>query len=343
MTSPAVAAPSSPRTAGAPPYRPDIAVVLVNLGTPEAPTPGAVRRWLREFLWDRRVVEMPRPLWWLILNLLVLPLRPRRVAKLYASIWTPQGSPLRVITEALAARVQASLADPRIRVHAAMTYGEPALAPLLWKLEADGVNRVLVLPLYPQFSATTSGAVVDIVARYLLATRRAPDIRIVRDYCEHPAYVAALADSIRTFRDTHGTADRLLFSFHGIPQACVDKGDPYPHCCEATVSALVAQLGLAPGSWQLAYQSRFGAQQWLVPYTDETLKSWPSTGVKSVQVVCPGFAADCLETLEEVAEQNREAFLHAGGERYAYIPALNDSRAHAACIAAVVRDHAAGW
>lgn len=326
-----------------PPYKPDIAVVLVNLGTPTEPTPAAVRRWLREFLWDRRVVEMPRLLWWLILNLLVLPLRPRRVAKLYASIWMPAGSPLRVYMDALTPEVRRELADPRVQVHAAMAYGEPSLATLLWKLEAENVNRVLILPLYPQFSATSSGAVVDIVARYLLATRRAPDIRIVRDYCEDASYLDALADSIRAFRAEHGGVGRLLFSYHGIPQPFVERGDPYPHCCEATTRALVARLELADGSWGMAYQSRFGAQQWLTPYTDETLQTWAREGVKSVQVVCPGFAVDCLETLEEVAEQNRETFFAAGGSRYAYIPALNDSPGHATALATLVRRHVAGW
>lgn len=326
-----------------PPYQSDIAVVLVNLGTPDAPTATAVRRYLREFLSDRRVVEAPRLLWWLVLNLFILPFRPRRVARLYASIWTKQGSPLLVLTRSLAEKVQAAIGDPRVRVHAAMTYGEPSLAALLWKLEAENVNRVLVLPLYPQFSASTSGAVVDIVARYLLQTRRAPDVRIVRDYCDRDGYVAALADSIRQYRATSGADSHLLFSFHGIPQAYADKGDPYPLCCETTARAVAARLGLAENAWTLAYQSRFGRQQWLMPYTDETLRTWPQAGVKSVQVVCPGFAVDCLETLEEVAEQNRETFLHAGGERYAYIPALNDSAAHADLLAALVRDHSAGW
>lgn len=326
-----------------PPYTPDIAVVLVNLGTPDAPTPAAVRRYLREFLMDRRVVELPRVLWWLILNLFVLTFRPRRVAKLYASIWTEQGSPLRAHTEALAAKVQSELAGSPVQVHAAMAYGEPSLASLLWKIEAAGVNRVLVLPLYPQFSATTNGAAVDIVARYLLKTRRAPDLRIVRDYCEDPGYLDAVADSIRAFRAEHGTADRLLLSFHGIPQPYADKGDPYPHCCEATAKGVISRLGLPADAWAMTYQSRFGAQQWLTPYTDETLKSWPQAGVKTVQVVCPGFAVDCLETLEEVAEENREAFLHAGGEGYAYIPALNAAPAHAGLLAALVRRHIAGW
>lgn len=325
-------------------YSADIAVVLVNLGTPEAPTAPAVRRYLREFLSDRRVVEAPRLLWWFILNAIILVFRPRRVARLYASIWTKDGSPLRSGTEALAARLQVALADdPRLRVHVAMTYGRPALADLLWKLEADGVNRVLVLPLYPQYSASTTGAVVDIVARYLLRTRRAPDLRIVRDYCDDPGYLDALADSVRAFRETHGDAGRLLFSFHGIPRSYADKGDPYPDCCEATRRGVMARLGSTEQACTLAFQSRFGRQEWLRPYTDETLAGWPAQGVKSVQVICPGFPVDCLETLEEIAEQNREAFLAAGGERYEYIPALNDSEGHVRFMAGLVRRHVAGW
>lgn len=324
-------------------YKPDIAVVLVNLGTPEAPTTGAVRRYLREFLSDRRVVEAPRLVWWFVLNLFILPFRPRRVAKLYASIWTPQGSPLRALTESLAGKVQQVLADPRLRVHAAMSYGEPSLSRLLRQLEADRVSRVLVVPLYPQYSASTSGSVCDVVARYLLATRRAPDIRIVHDYCDRPGYLDALAESVRAFRAGRGGAQRLVFSFHGIPQAYADKGDPYPDCCAATVRGVVERLGLPAGEWEMTYQSRFGRQEWLKPYTDLRLASMPAEGVRSVQVLCPGFAVDCLETVEEIGEENRETFLHAGGERYEYIPALNDSDLHAGVIADLVRDHASGW
>lgn len=324
-------------------YKPDIAVVLVNLGTPDAPTVPAVRRYLREFLSDRRVVEAPRLVWWLVLNLVILPFRPQRVARLYASIWGAGGSPLRTLTESLAARVQAVVADPRVRVHAAMSYGEPSLARLLWQLEADGVSRVLVVPLYPQYSASTSGSVIDIVARYLLATRRAPDIRIVHDYCDRPGYLDALADSIRRFRTASGTADRLLFSFHGIPRAYADKGDPYPRCCGETVRGVVERLGLGAGEWEMTYQSRFGRQEWLTPYTDVRLAALPGEGAKSVQVICPGFAVDCLETLEEIAEQNREGFMHAGGEGYAYIPALNDSEQHVAMLVELLHEHVAGW
>lgn len=324
-------------------YKPDIAVVLVNLGTPDAPTAVAVRRYLREFLWDRRVVEVPRLLWWLVLNLIVLVVRPRRLAKRYASIWTAQGSPLRVLTESLAAKVGEQMGDPRIQVHAAMSYGKPSLAALLGKFEAEGIVRVLVVPLYPQYSASSTGAVVDIVARYLLTTRRAPDIRIVRDYCDRPSYLDALAASIRDYRTVHGDDGRLLFSFHGIPQAYADAGDPYPQCCAATARGVATRLGLADSAWEMAYQSRFGRTQWLRPYIDLRLAALPAEGVKAVQVVCPGFATDCLETLEEVAEQNREGFFHAGGKRYAYIPALNDSPAHAALLAGLVREHVAGW
>lgn len=325
-------------------YKPDIAVVLVNLGTPDAPTPAAVRRYLREFLWDRRVVEAPRLLWWLVLNLFILTRRPGPVAKLYASIWTPQGSPLRVLTTALARRVGEAVGDPRVRVEAAMTYGEPSLRACLARLQSEEIKRVLVVPLYPQYSATTSGAVVDIVARYLLTTRRAPDIRIVSDYCDRPAYLDAIADSIRAHRvATPMDGARLLFSFHGIPAAYAERGDPYPGCCEASARGIAARLGLSDGDWEMVFQSRFGRQPWLQPYLDQRLAELPKTGVSGVQVVCPGFATDCLETLEEVAEQNREAFLQAGGKAYAYIPALNDSAAHADLLAALVREHVAGW
>jgi ferrochelatase len=328
-------------------YKPDIAVILVNLGTPEAPTPVAVRRYLREFLSDRRVVEAPRLIWWLVLNLIVLVRRPRPVAKLYESIWTSAGSPLRVLTNALAERVAERISDPRVRVYPAMTYGTPSLRTRLEQLQVDEVKRVLVVPLYPQYSATTSGAVVDIVARYLLQTRRAPDIRIVRDYCERPDYLAAVAQSIRQHGEGHATlasADRrLLFSFHGIPQAYAERGDPYPECCAASARGIASQLGLPDDAWEIVFQSRFGRQPWLQPYLDKRLDALPSQGVKSVLVVCPGFATDCLETLEEVAEQNREGFLQAGGEQYEYVPALNDSPAHADMIAGLVREHIAGW
>lgn len=327
-------------------YKPDIAVVLVNLGTPAAPTTRAVRRYLREFLSDRRVVEAPRLVWWLVLNGIILLLRPRRVARLYAAIWTPAGSPLRVLTESLAGKVQAAIADPRVRVHAAMTYGEPSFSRLLRELEAAHVSRVLVVPLYPQYSATTTGPVYDQVARYLLSTRRAPDLRIVHDYCDRPAYLDALAATVRDWRNGPGReepAQRLLFSFHGIPQAYADKGDPYPDCCEATTRGVVERLGLADGEWEMAYQSRFGRQEWLKPYTDERLSAMPSEHVRDVQVICPGFAVDCLETVEEIASENRERFLSAGGKRYAYIPALNDSERHATVIADLVREQLAGW
>lgn len=326
-----------------PPYRPEIAVILVNLGTPAAPTPSAVRRYLREFLGDRRVVEAPRWLWWLVLNFIILVFRPARVARLYDRIWTVQGSPLRVITESLAQRLGQRLADPQIRVHAAMTYGDPSLAALLEKLEAEGVGRVLVLPLYPQQSATTTGAAVDIVARYLLRTRRAPDLRIVRDYCDDPAFLDAVAASIREFQSHAGLPQRLVISFHGIPRAYVDRGDPYPGCCAASADGIAGRLGLGRDRWEMTFQSRFGREPWLTPYLDERLAAMPDEGLKSVQVVCPGFATDCLETLEEVAGQNRELFLAGGGERFAYIPALNDSTAHVDLLETLVRRNIAGW
>jgi ferrochelatase len=323
-------------------YKPDIAVVLVNLGTPDAPTPTAVRRYLREFLWDRRVVEVPRLLWWLVLNGIILLRRPRPVARLYAAIWTPQGSPLRVFTESLARAVGREISDPRVRVFPAMTYGRPSLAALLDQLHEEQFKRVLVLPLYPQYSATTSGAVIDIVARYLLKSRRVPDIRIVSDYCERPEYLDAVAACIREQLPA-GSNDRLLFSFHGIPQSYAERGDPYPGCCEATARGIAQRLALAEGTWEIAFQSRFGRQPWLQPYLDQRLAALPGEGVEGVRVVCPGFATDCLETLEEVAVENRDAFFEAGGKRYEYIPALNDSPAHARLLANLVGEHISGW
>lgn len=324
-------------------YKPDIAVILVNLGTPDAPTPSAVRRFLREFLSDRRVVEAPRLIWWLVLNLIVLLRRPAPVAKLYASVWTPAGSPLRALTESLARAVAAEITAPHVRVYPAMTYGQPSLRARLEQLQADDIKRVLIVPLYPQYSATTSGAVVDIVARHLLASRRVPDIRIVSDYCERPDYLDAVADSIRASGTPGDSADRLLFSFHGIPQSYAQRGDPYPSCCEASARGIANRLGVPEGQWEIVFQSRFGREPWLQPYLDERLAELPAAGVAGVRVACPGFATDCLETLEEVAEQNRDVFFKAGGQRYEYIPALNDSPAHAKMLAGLIGEHIAGW
>lgn len=321
-------------------------VLLTNLGTPDAPTPDALRRYLGEFLWDPRVIEMPRPLWWLILHGVILRIRPRRAARAYKTVWTEQGSPLLAISrqqaEALQHALNAALPGP-VQVALGMRYGNPSLAAALEQLRTANARRLLILPLYPQYSASTTASTFDAVADVLRRWRWLPDVRFVSHYHDHPAYLDALAASIRDHRQRHGAAGKLLFSFHGLPRRYLLAGDPY-HCeCHATARLVAQRLDLRETDWQVAFQSRFGREEWLKPYTDHTLKAWAAAGVEDVQVVCPGFPADCLETLEEIAEQNRELFLHAGGKRFEYIPALNDSAVHIAALTQIVREHAAGW
>lgn len=320
---------------------PRIGVVLVNLGTPDAPTTAAVRRYLREFLGDSRVVEVPRPLWWVILNLFILPWRPRRVAHLYQQIWhadSPMRQALLEQRRALQTRLTGEFSGRAdIRVLPAMTYGSPALASALDELAGVDADAVIVLPLFPQYSATTTAPVFDAVQRWSATQRKLPALGMLRDYHAHPRYIRALADSVREHRDRHGRAERLLMSFHGIPQAYAEKGDPYPEQCRKTASLLAAELGLADNEWAISFQSRFGRQEWVKPYTDDLLQSWAKSGVTSVQVICPAFAADCLETLEEITVQSREAFLQAGGRDYQYIAALNARDDHIELFAALVR------
>ena len=308
-----------------------IGIILANLGTPDAPTAPAVRRYLREFLSDTRVIEVPRLIWFFILRLFILPLRPRRVAEAYASIWE-NGSPIRTIllaqVAAVQARLQARHPDLDITVLPGMSYGNPGFRHALDTLRAAHIEHVIVLPLFPQFSATSTGPLYDQLGAWVRQQRNLPGLHVVRDYHVHPAYVAALAESIRAHWATHGRADKLLFSFHGIPQPYADKGDPYPEQCRATARAVVAELGLADGEWEQSFQSRFGLQEWVKPYTDKLLETWGHEGVGSVQVLCPAFSADCLETLEEIAVENHDEFIKAGGKRYEYIPALNASPAH---------------
>lgn len=326
---------------------PDILGVLItNLGTPDAPTPEALRRYLGEFLWDPRVVETPRPLWWLILHGVILRIRPRRAARAYASVWTEAGSPLLAISRLQAAALQESLSEHfpgPVKVALGMRYGNPSIASALEELRAAGARRLLVLPLYPQYSASTGASTFDAVAAVLKQWRWLPELRFVTHYHDHPAYIEAVADSIRAHRAEHPGEAKLLFSFHGLPKRYLLAGDPY-HCeCHATARLVAERLGLQQDEWQLTFQSRFGREEWLKPYTDHTLKAWGKAGVARVQVVCPGFSADCLETLEEIAEQNREFFLHAGGKQFEYIPALNDSAAHIAALTRIVREQACGW
>ena len=322
------------------------AVLLVNLGTPDAPTASAVRRYLAQFLSDRRVIDTPRWLWWPILHGVILRLRPRRSARAYASIWTEQGSPLLVFSQALADALDWRLRDATAdwaRVALAMCYGRPAIAATIDRLVESGVRRLLVLPVYPQYSATSTGAVFDAVTSALQRLRFPPELRFVNDYHDEPEYISVLAENVQKYWREHGRARRLLLSFHGIPQRYVRLGDPYFDQCMVTARRLREKLGIGADECSVAFQSRVGREPWLTPYTDETLKQLPGQGVRHVQVLCPGFAVDCLETLEEIAETNRRLFLAAGGERLEYVPAPNADAAHVEMLLGLVRRHTGGW
>ena len=311
-------------------------VLLCNLGTPDAPTPRAVRRFLAEFLSDRRVVDLPRLVWLPILHGFVLRTRPAEVAHKYRQIWTDAGSPLRAIGECQAIALQRALGDDT-RVELAMRYGEPSIDSALQALLDDGVQRIVVLPLYPQYSSTTTASVFDAVGAALRRRHRMPELVLVRDYHDEPAYIAALAARVCEYRERHGSGERLLMSFHGVPERYLTNGDTYHAECVRTAKLLAERLGLADGDWQLSFQSRFGKAKWVEPYTDATLRAWARDGVRRVDVVCPGFAADCLETLEEIAIMNRRLFVDAGGDALHYIPALNDRDDHIAALAGVIR------
>lgn len=323
-----------------------LGVLVLNLGTPAAPTVPAVRRYLAEFLWDPRVVEIPRPIWWLILHGFILRVRPTRSARAYQAVWTEQGSPLLAIArrqaEGLQTRLNALLPGP-VRVVLGMRYGSPSIPQALSELRTAHIRRLLVLPLYPQYSATTTASTFDAVTRELSRWRWIPELRIINQYHDEPAYIEALAASIREHWAAQGEPQRLLFSFHGIPKDYFLNGDPY-HCqCHKTARLVCESLGLPAGRWSLAFQSRVGTKEWLMPYTDETLKTWGAQGVRSVQVISPGFSADCLETLEEIGVEDRDHFQAAGGGEYGYIPCLNDRPDHLAMLTGLVQRHTAGW
>ncbi len=309
-------------------------LLLVNLGTPAAPTASAVRRYLAEFLADRRVIEIPRLLWLPLLYGVILPLRCKRVARNYASIWLDEGSPLAVYTRRQAQALQQKLEIP---VEPAFRYGEPSIAHALAKLERAGCDDIILLPMYPQFSATTSATVFDAVAAYYAKRRSMPGLQWINAYQTHPDYIQALAASVRKHWQDKGRSEKLLMSFHGLPQVNVDRGDPYQAHCQATAQALAQTLDLADGAWGLAFQSRFGKQVWLQPYTEPLLCQWAGEGLKTVDVICPGFPADCLETLEEIRLGAAATFRQAGGQSLNYIPALNDNPAHIDALAALVR------
>ena len=323
-----------------------LGVLLVNLGTPDDPSPAALRRYLKEFLWDPRVVELPRPLWWLILHGVILRFRPARSARLYQAIWTEQGSPLLLHSRHIAESVQEKLSarlSGSVNVELAMSYGSPSIDTALNKLHAQCARRIVVLPLYPQYSGTTTGSVFDAVTGALSQRRWVPELRFINHYHDSAGYISALAASIRDFWDLNGRGDRLLFSFHGVPRRTLDNGDPY-HCqCHKTARLVAEALELDEGAWQVSFQSRVGRDEWLTPYTDETVRKLGADKIGKLDVVCPGFAADCLETLEEIEIQNAEFFRAAGGGELRYIPALNARDDHVSFLGRTIEKSIGGW
>ncbi|MFD2631495.1 ferrochelatase [Idiomarina piscisalsi] len=323
-----------------------IGVLVTNLGTPEAPTKKALKPYLKEFLSDPRVVEVPRLLWSLILNGVILRIRPKRSAEAYKTVWTGRGSPLLFHTEDQAKGIEAKLKETwgeDIVVDFAMRYGNPAISDVIERMLEKGVRKLLVLPLYPQYSASTTASTFDALAKDFTQRRWLPELRFVTHYHDYPPFIEAAAKRIERHWNEHGRADKLLFSYHGIPLRYLKNGDPY-HCeCYKTSRLLAERLGLKQDEYLTTFQSRFGREEWLQPYTDMTMKALPKKGVKSVQVFCPGFSADCLETIEEIGEENREYFMENGGERYEYISALNAEPDHIAALTELVNTHLQGW
>ena len=321
------------------------AILLCNLGTPDAPTAPALRRYLGEFLADHRVVEIPKAVWWLILHGIILRTRPAKSAAKYATVWTPDGSPLAVWTAKQATLLRGWLGEAgnNVLVRPAMRYGNPSIASQLDALKAEGATRVLILPLYPQYSGTTTASVFDAVYSWAARTRNVPELRFVNHYHDDAGYIDALAATVQAHWKHHGPPDKLVMSFHGVPERTLHLGDPY-HCeSHKTARLLAERLGLQKSDWQLTFQSRFGKAKWLEPYTEPTLIEMGKAGVGRVDVICPGFTGDCLETLEEINQEAREAFLHAGGKEFHYIPCLNDSPDWITALSAIAQQHMGGW
>lgn len=323
-----------------------LGVLVTNLGTPDAPEAAALRRYLKEFLWDPRVVEVPRPLWWLILNGVILRIRPRRSAEAYRTVWTEQGSPLLACARDQVAGIRERLADrlpAPVEVVLGMRYGNPSIPSALEQLHGQGVRRLLVLPLYPQYSASTTASTFDAVAATLMRWRWIPELRFIGRYHDEAGYIAALAASVREHWAAQGRGEHLVMSFHGVPRRYLDAGDPY-HCqCVKTGRLLAERLDLEDGHWSVTFQSRFGREEWLKPYTDESIRALGRRGLRRIDVVCPGFSADCLETLEEIAVQNAAFFHEAGGEVLSYIPCLNTRADHLDFLAGLALRHLQGW
>jgi len=325
---------------------PAFGVLLVNLGTPDSPSVSDVKRFLKQFLSDPRVVDLNPLIWKPILNGIILNTRPAKVAKLYQAIWSDEGSPLMVVSqgqrEKVASLLQAQLGQA-IPVELGMSYGNPSLASGLDKLKQQGVKRIVVLPLYPQYSCSTVAPVFDGIAAEFKGWRDIPETRFNKEYYQDPTYIQALASSVKSHWKEHGQADVLLMSFHGVPVRYVNEGDPYQTQCQATAFLLAQALGLKDEQWRLCFQSQFGKEEWLMPYTDKLLESLPKDGVKSVDIMCPAFAADCLETLEEISIGGKESFIESGGESYRFIPCLNDNETHIELLAKLVTEQASQW
>lgn len=318
----------------------------MNLGSPNAPTPSAVRRYLAQFLSDPRVIEANRFIWWFALHGVILRIRPAKAAKSYQKVWTANGSPLVHISQLQTLAIQKELGaryQGEIVTQLAMTYGNPSIKSGLETLREAGVQRLLVLPLYPQYSATTTAAVFDQVTRVLQSWRRLPELRIINQYHDNPDYITALANSIKKQWSENQRSELLLFSFHGIPQRFINNGDPYFDHCQTTTRLVAEELGLQDDEWKLVFQSRFGSEPWLEPYCSVTLQELPKAGVKNVDVICPGFAADCLETLEEIKMENKELFIEAGGKTFNYIPCLNNNNNHIDALCNILSTHMSGW
>lgn len=320
--------------------KPKVTVILANLGTPDEATASAVRRFLKQFLSDTRVIEIPKFIWWVILHAFVLPFRPKRVAQAYASVWSTD-SPMREIALKQTQLIKQRLLDENhqfdLTVVPAMTYGQPSIYAVFEQLEKVPQEHVILLPLFPQYSATSTAPLYDAFARWIPNQRHLPGITMIKDYYQHPLFIQALVDSVLAYQEQHGKPEKLLMSFHGIPQPYADKGDPYADRCRMTAKLVAEALHLNEDEWAISFQSRFGKQEWVKPYTDVLLEQWGQAGVRSVQVLSPAFSADCLETLEELAVENKETFQHAGGGEYAYIPALNTDQAHIDLLASLVQ------
>ncbi|MFC3122298.1 ferrochelatase [Agaribacter flavus] len=323
-----------------------VGVLITNLGTPEAPTKQALRPYLKQFLSDPRVVEVPKLIWWFVLNGIILNIRPKRSAHAYSTVWTEDGSPLLTHTKAqatgIASRIKLLYGDSVV-VDFAMRYGQPSIENAIDSMLSGGVRKLFVLPLYPQYCASTSGSTFDAVANDFLRRRWLPELRFLNQYHDEQAYIECVAAKIKAHWDEHGRADKLIFSYHGIPKRYLVNGDPY-HCqCHKTSRLIATYLDLGKNDYMTTFQSRFGREEWLKPYTDETLKQLPSSGVKSIQVVCPGFSSDCLETIEEIGVENRDYFLQAGGERYEYIEALNSDDNHLDMLTSIIQAQIGDW